>query len=233
MTDPPVPVSCLERSVYLPRSETLVLADLHLGRGAESRLEVPLDAASDVADRLERAIQQVDPQTVVFAGDLLHSFSRVPPGVAEAVTALRSTVSDAGAKTVVTPGNHDTMLAAVFDGQTAATHETSGGVVITHGHEEPRVDGDLYVVGHEHPVLRVDGRKHPCFLYGPAPVGGMVLVLPAFTRLAKGASVHRLLADSERSPLLTRADELRPGVRDTEAGETLWFPPLAECRHVL
>lgn len=256
------PLSFAERAVYLPRAATLVLADCHLGRGEASAVDAPIDAADDAVDRIRGLLDRFEPDTVVIAGDLLHSFSWVPRGVRNAVTALGAAVDDAGAALVCTPGNHDSMLEDVFDGATAdAVALADGETAVCHGHEEPGEDVDavervdaagsdadvadtgespsLYVIGHDHPALSVDGRKRPCFLYAPESyrtgrgTDAAVLVLPAFSTLARGTTINTRRAGNFQSPLVTDVDSAFPIVRDGAGGETLWFPPLGECRSVL
>lgn len=217
-----------DRAVYFPTAGTLVLADVHLGRDRASNVELPLGERTDVLDRLGRLLDRFDPEEVVVAGDLLHSFDRVPRSVERTLAALETRVAEAGAALVVVEGNHDTMLGSLFE---ARSERVVGDALVRHGHDSPEKSAPLYVIGHEHPAITIEGRKHPCYLVGPAAAGGRVLVLPAFTRLAPGTDVSR--TRRFRSPLLSRPGEYRPIVRDEEADETLWFPPLSEFRTLL
>ncbi|WP_323171148.1 metallophosphoesterase [Natrialba sp. PRR66] len=255
---PDVPFVLRSRAAFVPDSATLVVADLHLGRGTASAVDAPIADSTNASSRarLRTLLAELGPATVVVAGDLLHAFDRVPRGVTDALAALESTVADAGASLVVTPGNHDAMLSSVFDGETRAAcrlppaskneneneneneseckSEAQESVVVCHGHEPPTLDASLYVVGHDHPALSIEGRKRPCFLFGPgAYEGADVLVVPAFTELAAGATVNGMSARDFQSPLVTDADAFHPIVWDAGAEEPLWFPPLGECRQLL
>ncbi|MFC4436884.1 MULTISPECIES: metallophosphoesterase [Natrialbaceae] len=230
-----VPFTLTNRAVYLPEADALVLADVHFGRVAASSVDAPVDDGGDVCDRLEESLSAWQPETVVVAGDLLHSFSRIPRGVERSVSRFVDRVETVGASLVVTPGNHDTMLEAVFPGETTPAYRLADGeTVVCHGHEPPSADADRYVVGHDHPALSIDGRKRPCFLYGPDSYeGASVLMLPAFTRLASGATVNRMRSRDFQSPLVTDVDACYPAVRDPSSDETLWFPPLGQSRRLL
>jgi metallophosphoesterase superfamily enzyme len=116
--------------------------------------------------------------------------------------------------------------------------------LVVHGHEPPTESADLYLVGHDHPAIEIEGRRRPCYLAGPvgpgravdtgaAPADASVLALPAFNRLAAGVVVNGARRGDLQSPLLYRVDELRPVVRDPDADETLTFPPLGEFRRLL
>lgn len=230
---------------------TLVLADLHLGKAAASDVQAPLGEREDAVDRVAALCDRFDPDEVAVAGDLLHSFSTLPRGVADAVADLRRTCRDAGADLLVTPGNHDTMLDGLWSGPTADEHRVGDDVVVCHGHRRPNATAAGYVVGHDHPTIEIEGRRRPCYLYGEDQFrGAELLMLPAFTRLSAGVAVNRMRARDFQSPLVTDADALRPLVVDEDAaersasnppsasargdsGEVLPFPPLGEFRDML
>jgi putative SbcD/Mre11-related phosphoesterase len=229
----PAGITFADRAVYVEDHATLVLADLHVGRDAASNVQARLGEHEDLLDRFEALCERFAPERVVFAGDLLHSFSTLPRGVMETVAGLESVATAAGASLVVTPGNHDSMLGSVWDGPTETEHRV-GRWVVCHGHEPPTTDAAGYVVGHEHPTIVIEGVRRPCYLYGTGVYDGTdVLMLPAFTRLAAGVPVDRLSAEGCRSPLVRDLDSFRPVVRDEAAGETLGFPPLGRFREML
>ena len=240
--DPVPSVQYLERAVFLPAADTLIIADCHLGKGAASRVEAPVDGGDDVRERLLGLVHETGPETLLIAGDLLHSFSTIPHGVDWHVTRLERAVADAGAELVVTPGNHDSMLEGVFDGPAASQRLLAdGGTLVCHGHVRPDLSAlddpaaiTRIVVGHDHPAISIGGRKLPCLLYGPGQWRGRdVVMLPAFTKSAAGVSVNDLRGAALQSPLIQDIGVCRPAVYDVEAREPRWFPPLERCRHLL
>lgn len=218
-----------DRALYVPNERTLVLADVHLGRDRASNVQLPLGERRDLLDRLEALLERFEPNEVVVAGDLLHSFDRLPRAVERNLHEIEALLDAAGARLVVTRGNHDSMLESVFE---SVAEYAVGDVLVCHGHERPRNETDAagYVIGHVHPAITIEGRKRPCYLRGPTE-GREILVLPAFTRLAGGVDVAR--ARSLRSPLLGPPNDYRPVVRDEASDETLSFPPLGEFRSLL
>lgn len=228
-------VELADRAAFLSTADALVLADLHVGRDATSNVSLPLGERRDLLTRLEALLERFDPETVVFAGDVLHAFSRLPEATPDTVAALEAAVDDAGADPVVLRGNHDARLDEVADA--AEERRLSDGTVVLHGHEAPETDAPRYVVGHDHPAIVIEGRKRPCALFGPdAYRGADVLMLPAFTRLAGGTAVNGLRARDFQSPLVAESvglDAFRPLVWDADARETLTFPPLGAFRDLL
>jgi metallophosphoesterase superfamily enzyme len=107
-----------------------------------------------------------------------------------------------------------------------------------HGGAGEGDDGDvapaLYVVGHDHPAITIEGQKRPCFLSGEGVYRGAdLLMLPAFSRVASGVAVNGMRARDFQSPLVRDADALRPIVWDSVAEEALRFPPLGRFRRLL
>ncbi|MFB6113048.1 MAG: metallophosphoesterase [Halodesulfurarchaeum sp.] len=221
-----------DRAIYLQETETLVVADLHVGRVATSEIELPMGEREDLVDRLTALLDRFSPKTVVIAGDVLHSFGSIPPGVSGTVEAIRETIEGEDAEAIVLAGNHDTMLESMLGETIRTVYEPTPGTVVHHGHEIPEVSADIYVVGHEHPAIEIEGDRHPCFLDCPAQHdGARVLVLPAFNRFVVGTQVNGLSAADSMIPLLTDLAPCRPVIRS--GGETLRFPPLESFRAFL
>jgi len=213
--------------------ETLVVADLHVGRGTGGNLSMPVGSGTDMVERFQSLCARHDPDEVVFAGDLLHSFQTVPRTVEDTIAGLRSACRAVGARPVVTPGNHDTMLSSVWEGPTDSEY-CVGDAVVCHGHESPGTAADRYVVGHDHPTIEIEGQRRPCYLVGPAQYDGSdVVMLPSFNKLNAGVVVNQMRASDFQSPLITDTNRLEPVVWDDHARETRAFPPLGEFRRML
>ncbi|MFB6126415.1 MAG: metallophosphoesterase [Halolamina sp.] len=244
-----------ERAVHFPPADATVIADPHVGRAAASKVELPLGERADLTDRLDAVLGAFDPAELVVAGDVVHRFGGPDRRARETLRALTDACRAAGTRPVLVAGNHDAALDRAWDGAILDHYRLdpvdgagrvdvdAGGdadaaafpdTVVHHGHELPAVDADRYVVGHDHPVIEVEGKRRPCVLRGPDQRDGAeVVMLPTFTRLAAGTVVNGMTAADFQSPLITDADALRPLVRDAEAGETLRFPPLGEFRSLL
>ncbi|WP_135302553.1 metallophosphoesterase [Haloarcula amylovorans] len=213
--------------------DVLVAADLHVGRGTGGNLAFPVGSNADLVERFRALTERHDPREVVVAGDLLHSFQTVPRTVEDTVAGLRAACREAGARLVVTPGNHDTMLDSVWDGPTEREYRL-GDTVVCHGHETPESEAERYVVGHDHPTIEIEGQRRPCYLVGPEQYRDSdVVMLPSFNKLNAGVVVNRMSAADFQSPCLTDADTLEPVVWDESQRETLSFPSLGEFRRML
>ena len=231
-------VEPVDRALYLPDSDALVVADLHLGRDVESNVQLPLGETENLAERLGTLLDRFEPGRVVFAGDVLHAFDRIAEDVEDAIETLQGLVADADAELVVTTGNHDGLLSEATGLDCRDELEFDDGeTVVCHGHEKPVTDADCYVIGHDHPAIRIEGKKHPCYLLGEGTYrDGDVVVLPSFNPLVRGTAVNSLHKRDFHSPVVANGSPLgayRPVVWDEKGEEALEFPPLSEFRKLL
>ena len=223
-----------DRAVYLADADTVVVADLHLGRADASRVAAPIDATESIRRRIRRLLDRFVPETIVFAGDLLHSFDRLPAVAVEAVEGLWDDCTDTGVEPVAVAGNHDSRLSECWPGTVDDAVTLADGTIICHGHTPPPERGHRYVVGHTHPAITIEGVKRPCYLFGEAAYrGGELLVLPAFTTLAGGVDISDRRAGDLPSPLVSTLGSLQPVVWDDGDNDTLWFPPLRQLQRLL
>ncbi len=206
--------------------ETLVIADLHLGRGASGGLQLPVGGGADILERFSSLVETASPSRIVIAGDLLHSFDTVPQTVKRTIEGLRERAGSA--EIVVTRGNHDAILNRVWEGQ--LTEEIQiGETIVCHGHTEPENQAKRYVIGHDHPTLDIDGQRRPCALVGStAKEDADVIMLPAFNRILRGVPVNDMGNREFQSPFLSDPGGFRPVVRDQDSRETIRFPQLGE-----
>ncbi len=158
-----------ERAVYWPRRRTLIVADVHLGKGAAFRragLAIPSGGTRQDLLRLDALIGEFCPERLLVLGDLFHA----------PLLAAESWFGDVGAfrerhatlALEVLRGNHDRGLHRVPPGWRIAWHDGAlpePPFVFTH---EPVDDARGYVLaGHLHPVLRlrssIDALRMPVF----------------------------------------------------------------------
>ncbi|WP_266076119.1 metallophosphoesterase [Haladaptatus caseinilyticus] len=221
-----------DRGVYLPEADALVIADLHLGRDATSNVSLPLGERADLTSRFETLLDRFSPEEVVLAGDVLHAFDRLPDEARETFDDLQNLAADAGADFVPVLGNHDSRLADLTD--PSDEYRLGDGTLVCHGHEVSESVAPRYVVGHDHPAIEIEGKRRPCYLWGPETFRDSdVLVLPAFTRFASGAVVNDMCGSDFQTPFVTSANSFQPIVRDDDADETYRFPPFGEFRELL
>jgi len=172
--------------LFWPKRRMLVVADLHLEKGAAfARRGVMLPPHDTVAtiERLELALERLAPEIVVSLGDGFHDREgprRLPPELAGRLRRMTC-----AREWLWVRGNHDPEPPAELGG-TGVGEVAFGELVLRHEPEE--ASNCIEIVGHLHPRAKLRlGRRTArlgCFV-----TDGRRLVLPAFGAFTGGLNV--------------------------------------------
>ena len=194
-----------ERAVWWPATQTLFIADLHLGKAASFRalgLPVPSGTTQDNLARLSRLVRTHRAARVVFLGDLLHAAPAQQPGVIEPLRRWRN--AHATLDAVLVRGNHDTHAgdppASLGFRVVDEPWRVDVAAPLLAAHHPRQVPAHVVLAGHWHPAVTLRGRARdharlPCFCRSAD-----VLVLPAFGAFT-GANTLSPPADSQCWPV--------------------------------
>ncbi len=180
-------------ALWLPESETALIADVHLGYSWAQRRRGELGPLADhrTREKLLQVRDELKPRHIVLVGDVVHAPRSCTPEreyIEETLGALAC-----GAELIAVRGNHDRHFADEFSHLNFRSVEawSNGRVTAVHGDRFTFAwpDGHTLVLGHLHPSLAVRdaagaGHKLPVFL-----VSSTCLVLPAFSPFARGYDV--------------------------------------------
>ena len=170
-----------EKAVFLPECDTLLVADVHIGKATSFRslgVPVPAGTTDETLSLLTRLVDRLAVKRIVFLGDFLHSARSL--GAATFAT-LRCWRERHGAlELTLVRGNHDDRAGdppAALGFEVVDEPVCLGGLALAH---YPRpVPGAYVLAGHLHPAIGVghglDRVRLPCFWLQPR-----VGVLPAF-----------------------------------------------------
>ena len=181
-----------DRAVFWERKQTLLLADLHLGKGAHFRragIAVPTLVSDVNFARLRGLLEACQPLRVLLLGDLFHSdHNHVWRSFCD------FTASFPGISFELVPGNHDVLPPACYHEAGLLCHPeiiTDGPFSFSHHPltEAQRQEGYYNLCGHVHPCVKLldrsgRGMKLPSFYFG-AREG----ILPAFGEFTGCAEV--------------------------------------------
>ena len=179
-----------ERAAFWPRAATLIVADLHWGKGATFRaagIPIPFGSTGDDLRRLDAALDRTCVRRLVVLGDLFHA--RAGRIAARTLGELRRwRARRAQLEILLVRGNHDRHAGDPPDDLRINCLNAPAFVppfVLRH---EPGVsaDGDT-LAGHVHPGLVLAGlglqrERLPCFWLTPR--GAVLPAFGSFTGLA-------------------------------------------------
>jgi len=183
-----------EKAVYWPRERALLLADLHLGKGAHFRragIPVPRQVKSRNFQRLGALLAQFEPTRVLLLGDLFHSsYNHVWNDFQDFMATWP------GLDFELVPGNHDILPGELYAASQLVLRPDEyvlGPFLLSHHPlDTAAYDAALYnLCGHVHPAVRL----HPtqgkgslrlaCFYFGRRQ--GILPAFGEFTGLAEVA----------------------------------------------
>ena len=211
-----------DRSLYWPREQVLVVADLHLGKTESLRADgvaLPDGAMAHDLARLALALEETGAQRLLILGDLVHDAAALSLGVRRAVAEWRSRIS---ASVHLVLGNHDLRVDTmpnewrlqvagssldippfhfvhehVHPQPQPQSHPQLHPLPHPHLHPHPHVNeagGEFTWSGHLHPVLSL--RSATDAVRVPCfLLRSHAGVLPAFSTLTGGAAVRLAATD--------------------------------------
>jgi DNA ligase-associated metallophosphoesterase len=183
-----------QKAVYWREAETLLIADLHLGKIMHFRrhgIAVPDAAVGDNFYRLDELIDQHRPRRIIFLGDLFHNRHNTEW---EMFASWRDHY--AYIEMLIVMGNHDILPLRLF--AESSIHAVrcdyiEGPFIFTHHPRTHHPDDSAFVfAGHIHPVFALTAKARqsfrlPCFLYDRCQ-----MVLPSFGVFTGGYEISEM-----------------------------------------
>ncbi len=181
-----------ERAVYWPRRKSLLIADVHFGKGSVLRragINLPTGQTSGDLARLDGLIAHFRPAQLIVLGDLVHGAAPLDAPWIGMVGAWRQRHAVIGMTLVA--GNHDRHFDARLLGFDVVGNELSQPPFLLR-HAPAVVPGSYVLAGHVHPGITVhDGwRRHRLPAFRFASDTGL---LPSFGALT---GLHETPAES-------------------------------------
>lgn len=171
------------RAAFLPASESLIVADIHLGKAATFRergLAVPEGSNASDLCRLKNVADLKKPKKLVIAGDLFHSADGLSLSTIEL---FKEWLQLLNFPVILTEGNHDRR--AWFSRHRFPIEVTPclkvDGLIVTHEPDDLPV-GAYGIAGHLHPGVRIkESSRQSLRVAGFFLRDSEHLILPAFS----------------------------------------------------
>lgn len=173
-----------EKGIFFPHTQTLVIADVHLGKAAHFRksgIMIP-SLAGTVKDyqALHLLIHKYQPARIIFLGDLFHSVAN-----ASWNHFIYFTSNYPNLKFILVQGNHDLLTKSHYkDADLEVCNDLlEDNFLLSHAPLANIPENVINIAGHVHPATRLRGQGKqqltlPCFHFATP-----YLLLPAFGSL--------------------------------------------------
>ena len=197
-TSPDADVTLLSgRAACLKATNTLLIADLHLGKASTFRkagIPIPEGSAQKDLARLEFLISNHTIRRLIVLGDLFHSPSGLSARVQEEFRDTRSRCPNT--EIILVRGNHDRSIPKLkesFGIDCIVPNLSEPPFFFTHQseHTSPRSQETLLTVaGHVHPTISINSPSGDRFTERCFLLEGDTLVLPAFGSFTGGHQIN-------------------------------------------
>jgi|AntRauTorcE11897_2_1112592.scaffolds.fasta_scaffold02007_5 DNA ligase-associated metallophosphoesterase len=160
-----------QKAVFWDEQRMLIVSDVHLGKSghfSKHGIAVPKTVNQSNIGRLDKLVQSLNPQQILFLGDLFHSQHNDEFG-----HFIEWRNQYASIEMILTLGNHDILKRFELErmGLNCVNRYSSRPFIFRHD-ESNNKDSKFYSIsGHVHPTvkLRSKGRQNlylPCFYFG-------------------------------------------------------------------
>jgi len=159
------------------------------GHFRKAGIAIPSNLYEEDLQQLDTQIQHFNPLSIIFVGDLFHSFANREH---EAFVSWRNEYPNINMHLV--KGNHDILKASDYSQMQLIIHEQQliiGGFCFVHDTANTKIDETFYYIsGHFHPGIQMKGLgkqslKFSCFYFGES-----IGILPAFGKFTGLAIVE-------------------------------------------
>ena len=177
-----------QKAVWWEAESTLLMSDVHLGKGETFRrqgLAIPTGSSADDLASITALIERWHPARVAILGDLVHGV----PGEQLVDTFRRWRDRHRAIEMILVAGNHDQHMHSIPEAWSLAVCELDTCANLTLAHAPSDDESGFEIVGHIHPAIRMragrnDSLRAPAFWLQPRR-----LVLPAFGSFTGGYTI--------------------------------------------
>ena len=168
------------RAIWWPKHSMVICAVVHIGKAAHFRaagIPIPTEVNAANLSNLLSVLQQFNPKSLLFLGDLFHSWSNN-----EWVDLTDCLAQFKGLETLLIRGNHEVEQSRMYETMGFTVYESLlvDAILFTHEPLAKQPEGIFNLCGHIHPAIQLKGvarqrLRLPCFHFGPRQG-----ILPAF-----------------------------------------------------
>ncbi|WP_304065420.1 ligase-associated DNA damage response endonuclease PdeM [Pedobacter glucosidilyticus] len=158
-----------EKAILLPTYRTLLLADVHLGKGGHFRksgIPIPKQLAQEDLATLSDLIDKHQPETIIFLGDLFHSDFNQDWEWFQLWRELHLNI-----KLILVKGNHDILPDTLYKQLDITVVKDYNLGFLLFLHDLPKEKSNKFILyGHLHPGITISGKGKqkislPCFYF--------------------------------------------------------------------
>jgi len=175
-----------ENSIKLGKN--LIISDIHLGLEDTYNIagnQIPI-LVEKLIDKIIELQEKTKTKRLIINGDLKHSFSPIKEEFI-VLDYFFKRLGDYFNDFIIIKGNHDTGIDWLSKYGDVLEYKKLYGYTITHGHK--KIEGKKFIIGHEHPILKLRDEVGATIRVKTFLVSDNVIVLPAFSPWSYGNDI--------------------------------------------
>ncbi len=202
-------------TLFLKKSRTLIISDLHIGAEEElinKGILIPKTQIRNTLLLIKKAIKKFAPEKIILNGDVKHEFGTINKQEWDETIKIIDYLRKK-AELIIIKGNHDVIIEPILKkrGLKTKSYELIDNYYITHGHKLPETKeekgafkkADTIIIGHEHPTITLDNgvrkEKYKSFIIGDYITGSSakdsnskkIIIMPSTYPLIEGSNILR------------------------------------------
>ena len=195
-------IEIYDLSLYLVKSKTLVISDIHLGYEEALNVRgvlIPRIQYKDTHERIENILKNLKVETIIVTGDFKHEFGVISETEWRNILQIIDLFFKYSKRVIVIKGNHDVNLGPIASKRKIelVDYFKIDDILICHGDEVPEEDiskQSIIIIGHEHAAVGLKENNkyeiYKCFLKGIWE-GRTLIAMPSFNVLTTGTDIIR------------------------------------------
>jgi len=209
-------IQIFKTSLFLEKSKTLIISDLHIGQEYSMKklgFLIPLNHYKEILANTKKILETSKPSRIIINGDLKHDFGKINNDEWDKITQYLKELKK-HSSVIVIKGNHDALLQPVMNklGIKLVSYyfEDETSIYVCHGDRIPTnpefKKAKTIIIGHEHPAIRLSNgarvETYKCFIKGKFERKNLI-VMPSSNPINEGSDV---LSEKMLSPFLKGSD---------------------------
>lgn len=203
-----------------------IISDLHIGYSDTIQSMTIKDEKDEIIPKIRNVLETNDIEKVIMNGDIFHPFRTAKDFQIDVLDKINSIVNRNCKDMILVEGNHDenTVENLIYN---FSDYYNLNNITVTHGHKMKDQDSDLYILGHIHPTVRINGVMWPTYLYGYSKdIDSDILVLPTFSNYQDGVVISSNTDLNIECPYVNDFGNMYPYIYDSNRDIVRELPKL-------
>lgn len=230
-----VKIEYFERGIIID-DNIFVSGDYHLGYSDSIDTMTIEDEKQEIFKHIDSVLENKNIDLFIINGDIFHRFTPASKNTRRLYHEIISHLEENNVDIKFIKGNHDrstnSKYPSLVDFNKFISLELNDQeIIIIHGHNKYNISGDLIILNHLHPIVKIDSIKWPAYLYGENIYENAdVLILPAFTSYQDGVTISDTVDIDIDFPIVTKRqfEDFKPIVFDESKNVGREFPKFSK-----